>query len=69
MAFQVRVVVENLLDRASGRQLTKNSSDRDAGVPDARQSTHPARGNADPLVHHAAMVRARIITPGVRRQC
>jgi hypothetical protein len=42
LALQVRVVVENLLERTARSQLAEDGSDRDAGVADAQQSTHPA---------------------------
>ena len=65
--FQIRVISEDLLGTAPGRELTQDGTHGHSGVPDAGQTAHPVRVDGDPLVRHAFRVRQRG-TPQPSRQ-
>ncbi len=64
---QKRVVHEDLLDAARGRELAQDRTHGHPGGPDAKQSAHLVRVDGDPLMRHAFGVREKA-RPGPPRQ-
>ncbi len=66
LAFEIRIVSENVLDRATGADLSNNHSDRDARVTDAGLAAHHSRLLRDAIqtchVHQESLFNAQNIS-------